>query len=97
MIGGSFSASATTKLGVYSRLYSNGVIDYPFNLSPNNAKQAIPTMHMDQHFVVVGEGDLKVWPVPLWEGESSGLFPYGEGSKTNLNDLFLTEREGSHL
>ena len=54
-------------------------------------------MHMDQHFVVVGEGDLKVWPVPLWGGESSGLFPYGEGSKTNLNDLFLTEREGSHL
>jgi hypothetical protein len=34
-------------------------------------------MHMDQHFVVVGEGDLKVWPVPSLEGESSGLFPDG--------------------
>jgi hypothetical protein len=75
MIGGSFSVSATTKLGVYGRVYSNGVIDYPFNLSPNNAKQAIATMHMDQHFVVVGEAELKAWPVPLWEGESSGLFP----------------------
>jgi hypothetical protein len=24
-----------------------------------------------------GRGRSKVWPVPLWEGESSGLFPYG--------------------